>query len=121
MGENNQFVAVRIGKDYLLIKLSGIKVKIVGAIVFDNFDFIVLDENEVVGVGKPGKKERLIVNFGVIGIRSEVLRVGNMKIGVVFDVINIDVAGLDLTLLGLGALGGRRSDDIFGNSGVFIG
>jgi len=104
-----------------LIKLSGINIKLVSAVVFNNLDFIILNKNEVVRIRKPGKEKGLVVNFGIIRVRRKVFGVGNVEIGVIFDVINVNVSGFDLAFLDLRVLGRGGSDYVFGNCGVLVG
>ncbi len=73
------------------------------------------------GVGKPREEDGLIVNFRVVGIRGEIFGVGDMEVGVIFNVVDVDVTGFNFSFLDLGGLGGRGSDNVLRNGGIRIG
>ncbi len=80
----------------------------IGAVVVNNLEVVLIDEGEIVGVGNP----RGIKNF-TFG--------ANKKVGVVFEIINIVIVGLEVTLFGLSASGWGWSNKIRGNITVGLG
>jgi len=70
--------------------------------------------------GKPVEEPGLVVDEGILGIGAEGFKViGEEKISVVSKIVNVELVGLNFSLLGLGALGWGRGDYFFRKGKVF--
>ena len=80
----------------------------VGGIIFDNPDLAVLNKNNIVAVGQPG---------GIL----EILLGADEEVGIVFDIVDIVVAGFNCAGLRLSALGRGRSNNAVGDLAIGFG
>jgi len=80
----------------------------IGAVVVNNFEVILIDKGEIVGVGNP----RGIKNF-IFGT--------DKKVSIIFEIINVVIVGQKLAVFGLGASSWRRSDKIGFDIAVSLG